>query len=106
MKNNTKPYQIIMHEPAHRNFKVTASKLDMTKGDFIQNLCASLEHRLTKYRNKIGFSESARSDELDTKLMKLILLKDKGLSLADTKMKLNKIKIDYEYLNNKPNFTL
>ena len=104
---NIKPFQVIMDELAHLNLKKTAKKLNMTKGDFIQNLYASLECRLEKYRNKIGFTASARSDELDVKLMKFIMFKDKGgLSPADIQMKLDTIKMKFEYLNNRPDITI
>jgi hypothetical protein len=106
-EEKVKPYQVILNEQVHQNLKKTAKKLDMTKGDFIQNLYASLEYRLTKYRNKIGFSESARSDELDVRLMKFIIFKDKGsLSPVEIEMKLEKIKRDYEYLSNRPEITV
>ena len=105
--DNIKPSQVIMDELAHQNLKKTAKKLNMTKGDFIQNLYASLECRLEKYRNKIGFTASARSDELDVKLMKFIMFKDKGgLTPVDIEGKLDKIKRDFEYLNNRPDITI
>jgi hypothetical protein len=103
--DKTKPYQVILSEHVHKNIKVTAKKLGITKGLFIQFLYVSLEDRLTKYRNKIGFLESARSDELDAKLMKFIILKDSKVLPVDDEVILNKIKLDYEYLNNKPDFT-
>ena len=104
--DNIKPFQVIMDEQAHQNLKMAAKKLNMTKGDFVQNLYASLEYRLTKYREKIGLA-SARSDELDVKLMKFIMFKDKGgLSPADIEMKLDTIKMKFEYLNNRPDITI
>ena len=105
--DNSKPFQVIMDEQAHQNLKKTAKKLNMTKGDFIQNLYASLEFRLEKYRNKIGFAASARSDELDVKLMKFIMFKDKGgLTPEEIEAKLDKIKRDFEYLSNRPGITI
>ena len=93
-----KPYQIIMHEQIHQNLKDTAKELHMTKGEFVLHLFRSFERQLIKYRNKIGFSESAKSDELDVILMKFIIRKDRGsLSPVEIEMKLEKIKKDYEW---------
>jgi len=104
--DNSKPFQVIMDEQAHQNLKKTAKKLNMTKGDFVQNLYASLEYRLTKYREKIELA-SARSDELDVKLMKFIMFKDKGgLTPEEIEAKLDKIKRDFEYLSNRPGITI
>lgn len=108
MKKDTsnKPFQVIMDERAHQNLKERAKQLNMSKGDFVQNLYASLEYRLARYRDKIGFTASARSDELDVKLIKFILYKDKiGLTAEEIETKLEKIKGDFEYLKNRPDIT-
>lgn len=103
----TKPFQVIMDEQAHQNLKQKAKQLGMTKGDFVQNLHASFQYRVDKYRERMGFGVSIRSDELDVRIMKFIMFKDKSDLTADKiKLKLNKIKSDFEYLDYRPDITI
>jgi len=107
-QTNSKSYQIKMDSKVHALLKKRAKQLDkMTIGEFVQNLMTALESRLENYRQRIGFEESSRNDELDARLIKFMILQDTmPLTPHEIDAKLDKIRQDFSINGYKPTLTI
>jgi len=104
---DTKSYQIKMDENVHSLLKRRAKASGMTIGEFIQNMLSTLERRAEVFKTSKGFDTSIINDELDAKLIKLLLLKDYGeLTDQDVDLKFDKFKDRYQASSYKPDFTI
>ena len=94
---NTKGFQITMDEKVHGLLKRRARVLNMNIGGLIQNLFTSLEHRLEKYKEQRGGDINVVNDELDARLMNVLLKGDAGiLTDNDVKFKFDKLIKQYQ----------
>jgi len=102
-----KSFQIKMNEQLHQLLKERAQQQQMPIGEFIQNLLASLEQRLEKYKMEYGFGENIRSDRLDARLIKFLMIKDtRGFAPEEINFKLEQIKKEFETLRYRPDITI
>jgi len=76
---NTRAFQITMDEKVHGLLKRRARILNMNIGGLIQNMFTSLEHRLEVYKEQRGADINIVNDELDARLMNVLLKRDAGL---------------------------
>lgn len=104
---NTKSYQIKMDENVHGLLKRRAKGMGMTLGELIQNMLSTLERRVERFKISKGVDTSIINEELDAKLIKLLLLKDYGeLNDEDVDFKFDKIKDKYQANPYTPDFTI
>jgi len=100
-------YQIKMNPDVHGVLKRRAGQLKMPIGEMIQNLLSSLEFRVKRYKEKIGSVEPFRNDELESRLMSLILYHDKvQLAEVDFNHKLETIRQEFNSRDFEPNITI
>lgn len=103
---NNKSFQIVMNEKVHRLLKERAQQQQMPIGEFIQNLLASLEQRLEKYKEEYGFGGNIRSDKIDARLIKFLMIKDMNYyTHEEIKLKLEQIKKEIEHSRYIPEIT-
>ena len=92
----TQSFQIRMKEQVHQALKERAQQQKVPIGAFIQNLLASLENRLELYKAKYGLGENIKNDKVDTKLIKLLMLKDVNrLQQVELELKIENIKQEF-----------
>lgn len=103
---NNKSFQIVMNEKVHRLLKERAQQQQMPIGEFIQNLLASLEQRLEKYKEEYGFGGNIRSDKIDARLIKFLMIKDMNFyTHEEIKLKLEQIKEEFKHSRYRPKIT-
>lgn len=103
---NIKSFQIVMDKKVHQLLKERAQQQQMPIGELIQNLLASLEHRLEKYKEDYSFGENIRSDRLDARLIKFLMIKDMHFyTREEIKLKLEQIKKEFETSRYRPEIT-
>ena len=71
-----KPFSIVMNEYAHAALKSRAKILDQKIGEFIENLLASLELRLSAAYEKAKIKKEDITLELDKRAIELLLMAD------------------------------
>lgn len=104
---DTKSYQIKMDENVHSLLKRRAKALGMTLGEFIQNMLSTLEPRAELFKISKGLDTNIINDELDARLIKLLLLRDYGqLTDRDVALKFDKFKDRYQASSYRPDFTI
>jgi hypothetical protein len=104
---NGKPFQIKMEAQVHQLLKERAQQQKIPIGAFIQNLLASLESRLERYKVKYDFGEKMRNEKVDAKLIKFLTIKDtRGLSPEEIEFKINQIKTEFASSGYRPNIRL
>lgn len=103
----SKSFQIKMDPDAHGLLKQRAQQLQITIGELIQNLLASMEKRVEGLKQTGGFEDSVRNDALDARLIRLMMLIDKtGLTDDEVKNKLAVIKDEFQYKRYQPDITI
>jgi len=105
--SGTKSFQVKMDAQVHSLLKKRAKQIGLPIGEFIQNILSSLEYRLDEYKERIGFEASFRNDELDARLIKLIIFNDKRrLETQDIDEWLSKIKEEFQRSDYRPDITI
>ena len=106
-KTKTKSYQIKMDEDVHGLLKKRAKDLQMTIGEFIQNMLGAFENRLSDLKAEYGFDAQTTNNELDAKLFKVLLLVDaKILPEEDIPGKIESIKGSFQSPRYRPEITI
>lgn len=102
-----KSFQIKMDAKAHALLKQRAQQLQVTIGELIQNLLASMEKRIERLKKDGEFDEAVRNDAIDARLIRLLMFIDKAdLSEDDIKIKLAGIKNEFQYQPYQPDITI
>lgn len=102
-----KPFQIKMEPQSHALLKQRAQQLNVTIGELLQNLLASMEKRIENLKLMGGFEESLRHDDLDARLIKLMMYIDKeNLPVKDINGKLAIIRDEFQNRKYRPQITI
>jgi hypothetical protein len=103
---NGKPFQIKMDAQVHQLLKERAQQQKIPIGAFIQNLLASLESRLERYKVKYDFGEKMRNEKVDARLIKFLMIKDmRGLEPDEIEFKIEQIKTEFASSGYRPEIT-
>ena len=104
---NTRPYQVMLNPKDHALLKKRAQQLNLTIGEFLGNLLGSLECRIQKYKGPLDVDPKIQNDEIDTRLIKLIMAIDRNfLEEGDIKFKLDNMKQQLHLADYKPAITI
>lgn len=102
-----KSFQIKMEPRAHALLKQRAQQIQITIGELIQNLLASMEKRIERLKKDGEFDEAVRNDALDSALIKILMqIDEKSLSKKEATRKLKCVRLNLQYKHYKPKITI